>query len=607
MIMMGFDVIGSARYQPGMRSASSRFYAGDYQGALKLLAKQPRTSSTASLEIGALVFTGDIAEAEGLFRKSFENRPGSGGKSRITDGEAEARFFLGIGFVRSARNSRGASLFAENLARTFRSGGGEARAIARFYAWQGAAFFRFFQARFEHSSRLAEQALVAASEARFHYGKILALDLLGHSFCQRGQVSRSLLHFEKAEKLAATVGNGGILTAIRISKLRFRCQFGLSLQTAERDLERALRELEPTDTYSQAELKLELARQWVLRGRNHRARRLLEEFGEEVHRHRNSQQSAVYQLRVAHTLFLMGQQSAALTLARSARAALDSRVDRMYIAQLEGLENKIQGALAGQRGERAAVNHLDGRIRSRPTLQQKSTEDVIGDWMDRVVHEGEGALLGLVKSGLHGLIPLALRISASESALIPGPIKGMVILSCEGDVRVIHEGWSPSLTKLIRALSSGEFRSKEKLVQLAWGYQKYHPERHDGLLHGSLSRMRSLLGEFSSWIEGSESGYRLKPEVRVMEGTAGAKRAPLPVFQRPEPIREAAPGPDSTWNIRQYQALQLMRQGSFLGVTEYSRRFKVSKITASRDLGGLHASGAVRKLGRARATHYGLI
>jgi hypothetical protein len=155
---------------------------------------------------------------------------------------------------------------------------------------------------------------------------------------------------------------------------------------------------------------------------------------------------------------------------------------------------------------------------------------------------------------------------------------------------------------------SANFRSKEELVRGVWGYDVYHPERHDGVLHGSLARIRKLLGEFSSWIEASELGYRLNPGVRVLEQKDSARRnSPEPVKQKPQPSLPALLKTDSVWNLRQYQALRLMEQGTVLGVTEYTRRFQISKITASRDLGGLHAAGAVRKFGRARATQYGLI
>lgn len=594
-----------------------RFYAGDYAGVLKLLARRTRSHKNASIEVGALVFTGDLREAEGVFRKAFPDagrrRKGPSrhrSKTALTHEEAEARFFLGIGLVRSSENARGASLFGLNLSRARLNMRSKSGAIPRFYALQGAAFYRFFQGRYRTSAAHAEKALIAASEADFHYGRILALDLLAHSLCQLGQISRGLRQFDKAEEIARRVGNGGIVDAIRISKLRFRCQYGILLDSAEHELDRALQTLEPTDTYSQVELKLELARQLVLRGRNHRARRLLDQFGEEVHRHRNLRQTSVYQHRVAHSLYLMGEPSAALTLARSARGLLDPRMDRVYLAQLQGLEDKIRGITHSVQD--SGLDCIDSRIRSRAWAPQVDSEDIIGNWMDRAVHEREGAVLGLVKAGLNGLIPRALGLETSDSVFILGPVKGMVILSCEGDVRVIHEGWSPSLTRLIQALASSTFRSKEELIRAAWGYDAYHPERHDGLLHGSLARIRKLLGEFSAWVEVSESGYRLQPLVRIVDSHLNASKPSQEESARPERLQPQPVAPtlrqaDSIWNVRQFQALQLMKQGVFLGVTEYSQKFRVSKITASRDLGSLHVAGAVRKFGRARATHYGLV
>ena len=58
------------------------------------------------------------------------------------------------------------------------------------------------------------------------------------------------------------------------------------------------------------------------------------------------------------------------------------------------------------------------------------------------------------------------------------------------------------------------------------------------------------------------------------------------------------------WNIRQHKALGMIKNGRTFKVSEYALEFKISIITALRDLSELKDSKLINVYGKARATTY---
>lgn len=596
---------------PAFTAIRASFHAGRYAEALNAIALAGAdspgdpTGELEALRVGAHSFRGEALEALSAFHR-LERLPRAAPSAIV-----QARFFLAIGYVRRSEYAEARKLFARNLRE--KAGSSE----IDFYRWQGLAFFRFFFGRFRRARALAERAYLAATELDFPYGRVLALDLLAHSHCQLGQARRGLKDFETALALARVLGNGGIQSAVEISMLRFRSQFGLNLARAERELERAIRQLASRaseDTYSRAELVLELSRQRVLRGRATAARELLEAHCDSIYRHQNRRQSATLHLRMSHLLHLRGESYAALTLLRSALAALDARVDQVYRAQLRGLERKIlRETGTSLPPETSCRNALDSRISQRDNgaiAPRDPGEDPLGDWFDRASQRADADFPAVIESGLLYLVPPFLAISSAAPSLVLGPVRGMGIACARGDVHVIPHGFTTPIRKLLRLLAAGSFQKKEKLVREVWGYA-YRPDRHDALLHATLARARKLLGPFETWIEWSAGGYRLRGEVRLLEadGAPAKARVSLPATlpttssSAPRGVSEKPPAADL--NYRQFQALNWIERGEYLSVSDYARRLQVSKITACRDLTQLARWNMVSRSGKARATRYG--
>jgi DeoR/GlpR family transcriptional regulator of sugar metabolism len=74
----------------------------------------------------------------------------------------------------------------------------------------------------------------------------------------------------------------------------------------------------------------------------------------------------------------------------------------------------------------------------------------------------------------------------------------------------------------------------------------------------------------------------------------------------PKRVPAAAPSQSdgSLLNFRQLKLLDGLKPEEFIHVKSYGKRFKISEITACRDLAVLSRLGLVVRVGRARATRY---
>jgi tetratricopeptide (TPR) repeat protein len=601
------------------------FYVGKYREVLAVVGdKLPSrwTSSTEKqtvLQIGCLVFLGSVNEAKILFEAALDHKP-------TVAFTFQARFYLGIGFVRRSQYDLAAKSFAQNLwlrrslLRKPRKSKEKSEQIElSFYAYQGAAFYHFFKGDFERASMLANKAYENAFKISFNYAEVLALDLLGHSLCHLGQIRRGLYELGRAYELSKKVGHGGIETALKITQVKFRAQFGINIKESLSELQMALMELDPEDTYSKAELYLELSKQLLLRGRGAAAQKILDEAGDIIYKHQNKRQSAIYNHRYAHLLLSRGQPHAALTLVRSLRSNLDSRVDRLILRQVDGLEFKIQKHLNMESSSLLLAgkpaNFLDARMTSRalgkPILKRSVCEDPLGDLIDRVQTEKISVFNEVKELGLWGLIPQIIGVPSGDQVIYLGPGRSEVVLVSGGTVLCVEQGFTSPMKSLIRLLQGSEFKDKQFLVESTWKYQ-YRGEDHDRLLHATIGKIRNLFQNLSVWIEWTHQGYRLAPRVKVL-GVAispvASTRAldSVASFDVKGQLRRESPAImiDESFNHRQAKALKLIEKGHYLGVSGYAQQFGVCTMTACRDLTSLLKSGQVVRLGKGRATRYG--
>ncbi len=592
----------------------SCFYSGKYEEVVALCGRKAlhrENEEISVFQIASLSFLGDIDEATQLFTRA-------GLEQASLSYQVRCRFYLGVGEVRRSQYVKATYLFAANLNIVRTSSDLRDDTKTRFYALQGAAFFRFFRGQFSRCRKLVQAAYLAAFEFEFEYGQALALDLLGHALCQVGEVHRGLFEIDRAHKICLQIGNGGFATALQISLICYRAQVGIQSKTTIKTLRRALTSLDAQNSYSKSEIYLELSRQLVLRGRASEAQTLLDEAGDTIYKNRNKRQLTVYNHRYAHLLLLRGQTHAALTLARSLKSNLDPKIDAVYMRQTEGLERMILQAIDGNRFVGGTselgvpVSAIDRRIlkrgRSSVISIANTSEDPLGDLIDEVAQEKGSAFDRVKRSGFLGLIPLCLDLPIGQAAIHLGPGRGELVIVAGGNVRCVDSGITAPMKKLIVLLQGNLIKSKEFLVEQTWGYS-YQPDVHDRLLHATIGKIRRSLDSYASWIEWANNGYRLSPGVLVVN----PHEASAVISEDIDHV--IVPVPVDNWRVkvatidlnhRQIASLKVMRLGTVLGVSDYALRFRICKMTACRDLSTLHKAGKVVRMGRARATRYGI-
>ena len=89
----------------------------------------------------------------------------------------------------------------------------------------------------------------------------------------------------------------------------------------------------------------------------------------------------------------------------------------------------------------------------------------------------------------------------------------------------------------------------------------------------------------------------------VAEGLLRKTDAMMPVIMEVPSPKEHDAGP---WNQRQRSIINYLKHNAFINVAHARTMFKVSDITACRDLSALTKAGVLERIGRARATQYRL-
>src|SRR5262249_26725414 len=148
-------------------------------------------------------------------------------------------------------------------------------------------------------------------------------------------------------------------------------------------------------------------------------------------------------------------------------------------------------------------------------------------------------------------------------------------------------GLTPLLKSLLLKLTLGP-QSKESLILHIWKYPVYHPSHHDHVVYQAVTSLRRLFNEHADWIETTEVGYKLSAKVTVRSSVP--ETAPR-IENNPSKLTL------QRLNYRQIGFLRQMKDDEFASVHEYRKKFKVSEITACRDLSGLFAQGFLLRVG----------
>lgn len=470
--------------------------------------------------------------------------------------------------------------------------------LCLFFSYQALGFLRYFEGNFTKSGALAKEAVRLAAKNRFVYGELLALDLLGHSLTLSGAIRRGQSTLEQALKLSKKLQNRNLEGAIQISLTINKSRYGLVWNGDEIIFEN-LKKISPQDSYSRSLLFIELANQYILRGKTDEAFAVLQEASASIYANQNRRQIAAFNIKLSHIMFLRGRQQEALLLLKTARTQLHPSVDRQLASQMHGLELKIIGQPATV--PRPTANDLDMRISHRDLGRRcphAIGEDPMGDLYDGISRKDKKSLKFAIQKGLYYFLHRFFDINVESQALYFDLLPNALIVIDQGNSFVLEKGVSRNARSLIMQISSAH-QTKAELIEKTWGYS-YDPSRHDSLVYNAISKLRKDLGPAGKWIEADEKGYKLKSGVKVIsridELEAEKTTAPqlLPQYIRPG------------LNIRQSRIMIDFERHNIdaINVEKWMTKFTVSRATATRDLADLVKMSYLVPVGRARATYY---
>lgn len=626
------------------------FIRGQIDGILAVDRREILNAGSQDLLAASLVLRGELEEALAL-AENIEKRDESGIVS----------FFLGLGLARS-----GSLEEADRRLKRLRGLRAKRENLVGFFAFQLDGFIRYLQG--EATTELSRKALAEAQQSTSRLeplARILALDLLGHSYVRKGEVRQGLKTLRLAKRAADAAKHSSFPAAITISILKYEAAFGLEPERVMSRLLRALVELDPKDSYSRSELRLELARQAILRGQLRTARRVLDSASPEILGSKNWLQTAWLHLRLAWMAKLEGRPLEVLFSLQSAESALrdakEQNLEQDLMRKVVGFRLATLRELRGEVEGGAAIDDLKSRITETekrlvamrppgPGIERRISErresgyelstvsvqtiapfrdgeDPFGDLMDRLALErrtssmglSDGLSNGLVKElmdrGYLGILISTLGLRFGRNLLVMGLPDENVLVIESGEAKLVRDGLGGLLGRLLLHLSLGP-STKAAAIETVWGY-RYDSERHDRLLAVAATRLRKLLGGGTPWVSISGERVFLNPEASLRTWTEFSSgltqthgqgvswmvksREEWPKRLSRQPLNQQE---SSRLRIRQLQVLEDLATRGDVGVQDLVSRFGISRASALRDLGELVSLGLLVRTGSTRATRY---
>jgi IclR helix-turn-helix domain len=582
------------------------FCRGAHIDIVKLAVDSPTASyelSDLSFVIGSLVFVGRSDDAFALYRQELRN-----GADTLTEQLrlAGCRFFLCIAECRAGRYGSAERLCRENipfipLARN--------AALGRFFFHQGMGLVHYFRGQIRHAMRHATRARSSALLAKFPYGRMLALDLLGHTNVQLGKAHVGLALLEQSAELATGFGFSTHARTTHAALLDYRLRLGMS-DAAE--LDELFAGLSAEDSYSQRLLANNIAIALALRGDRKRADIALARSAEIAmtdgdHRSR-------IRLCLAHAIVagLADGEPAAIRWIDEAIVTLHEtdRALRVEAYLAECLVAPLRFALRSAE-ELTALATLTGMERARfladNCSEMGAQEDTLLAAM-RSVRGGIAGALPLLQSGIVALLPRATQRSPGKRIYLD-PLHERVVLEDHGQFSVRTS--PPQRTLALLTALRERAMNKEMLVETVWQIKKYAPARHDAVVHTTISRVRAFLEPWGDWLQSTHIGYALvdvdvvdlhvHPSIELQE-PAIVEQQRADIEAEPAVTNVVLDKP-SRRRVQLLQALAAAPQST----TALAAVLGVSEMTAFRALSDLVREGLINRTGTGKNTRYALV
>lgn len=622
---------------------NSDFWSGKYRNFLLQNLDRPNckiSERELPFIIGALVFTGRCEEAELLFQAGSNNL---GPAPSVI-----SRFYLAIGKIRMAEYANARNFLILNVKSYFSNRTYfENNSFALFFIFQGLAFYRYFCGRLPQALKWSDKALKIATQQNYIYGKVLVFDIRGHILTRTGSISGGLKSFEQALQFANILGNGDLAETLKDSIIHYNAKYGIGNIDFVASLEKHIYNDKCENNYSNIDLNLELCRQYILRGNLKKSKEIIEKLVLETAGTRNHRQLINVILVRAHIFYLESQYESALFEIENALSKCNSEVDCTLERCLMGLKfdilvhtNPRQSVpifktlllLTQKSGDSIGFKILARKLPLYSSIHSELSE-FFDIWQSQIVNQevntddsdkiakcmdislGQSlsfqSLQLINESQYYELLRAPFQSLGITTGIVLDLIPSALIVVDNGTILVQRDELTPLLRALLVCLGTGK-TTKEEIVQSVWGYD-YHPLKHNPLLYKAISKLRLLLADRKSWIEGTEGNYSLSKAIQIHFWTNNQKQKSPSAAQFIGEKRDVTDTQsvditptDHRLNHRQHWVLRHLHEADSIDVQKYRELFDVSLATATRDLSGLSSLFYIVKIGQGRATKYEL-
>jgi hypothetical protein len=580
------------------------FYRGAHAEIVRLAIDSPKAEfphAALPSVIGALVFLGRSEDALALYQATYprESTPSDDHALR-----AQCRFYLCLAECRSGRYQGAERWCRENLVYLASAASIEPNSnasLCRFWFHQGMGLLQYFRGRIAHAMRHATRARRYAMAARFAYGRMLALDLLGHTHVQVGRVQSGLALLEQGAELAESFEYTSHVKIMRAAATDYRVRLGIADAS---EFDSMLKGISAEDSYSRRLLLMDIATALALRGRRTEAENALKE-GAAIALPDGDQRSRV-RLCLAHAM-VAGLSKGESAAERWLTEAFSLLRDTDHALRIEALLNEYTVAPARfaerEAGELQRLAIETGVARAKFLTATDSQLATLEDPFLRAlrrVQEGGSHFNEMVESGFLALTPRTMRLAPGRRVYLD-PLANRILIEDQGEFTIRSNPPQRTLG-LLDALKGGAM-TKEALVQNVWRIRNYAPERHDSVVHTTVSRVRTFLDPYGAWLQATPQGYELvNVDVILLAGESSETSAIEDEVEGLTPSAAPPPMLDKQ-ETRQGAVLRLLRNGP-LSTSEIASGLKVSEMTAFRVLAELVKANKVERAGSGKNTRY---
>lgn len=572
-----------------MNNIRDLFTSGQVLKVYKNFQKGQYSESDFTWILGSLCLLGKIDEAKLI--------------SKNKNLESEHYFFLALAFIRMS-DFKTAKKYINDLKKLPQS--------KKFFIYQIMAIYAYYQSRYKCCLTIVKRSRAESLGLENSFWKVLAIDLLGHTHVMMGEVHKGIALLEEAHDLAATINNKAFLEATKISILNYQSQYAEEPQFLIQKIERKLKNLSRQDNYSEGSLTLSLAHLQLLIGQMEKAQKILAQSQKIIFASSNPRQKSKWFFEKSYFHFLEGKYDIALAMLSESQSLINIELEISLGLKILGLKRSIFHLLKKETrdldsdlirltqkiGDPQAINKLS-RLGLMPKEQ---TEDPLQNMFDELFNKR--IYSNIIESGYFGLLRTHLDRSKEQSYYITKIWRNGILIITPKTVSVTKSGVSSLLIKALDTLTTRKSVSKETLVQKIWGYD-YDPLRHDTLLYGLIHRLREILGPMEKSLVGEHHQYSFSHTFKHLELAELQLISTPEAFPHDEKIQQSY-SKATNWNIRQHRVLSLMARGESFKVSDYAKTFKVSTMTALRDLSELQKANLIKIYGKARATTYAI-